>query len=119
MIKLLAFAVLIFSSSSVLWGANYSNPVEGIYKGAFGDTISVEVPSTVSKSRDNVLTGDLSFQVNSSTGYRNFNQLPDLQPGDEVKVEYSEDLNSKSKRPVAIIITKIKEPTPAEVYVVQ
>jgi hypothetical protein len=110
------FLVLAFIFGSMLlaghaWAANYSNPVDGIFKGAYGDTITVTVGSTDSKSPDaSGLIGDLSFTVNSNTGYRNFNQLADLKAGDHVQVEYTEEPNGKMRKLMAYIITKINPP---------
>ena len=89
--------------------ANYDDPVEGILKGVHGDTITVEIPSKVSKSAESndLANGVLMFQLNSNTGYRNFHQLSELKEGDRVQVDYTEDPNGKMKRPVAEIITKV------------
>ncbi len=105
------------------WAANYSDPIEGVFKGVYGNTISVEVPSLVSKSptSDNQ-NGDLSFQLNASTGYTNFSQLSDLRYGDPVRVQYSEDSTSKENQKVAIQITKLGSAvvaTPANIVTTQ
>jgi len=91
------------------WAANYSNPINGVFKGIYGDAISVEVPSLVSKSpvTNEDENGDLLFQFNANTNYRNFNQLTDLKKGDPVRVDYSENPASKGKQMVANTITKL------------
>lgn len=89
--------------------ANYDNPVSGILKSVTGDTVTIEVPSVVSKSPDSMSSGDLNFKVDSNTGYKNFNQLADLKPGDPVQVEYSTD--ERSKRMLATTITKTNSST--------
>jgi len=107
-----SLAVFLFLLSGHAWAANYSNPVQGVFKGFYGDTITVEVPSLVSKSpvTSEDQNGDLSFQLNANTSYRNFNQLTDLKYGDPVSVEYSEDPTGKDKQKVADIITKFEQP---------
>jgi len=106
------FVCLIFLYGHA-WAANYSNPIDGIFRGMNTDTISVEVPSLVSKSPglDATGNGELVFKINASTAYRNFNQLTDLSNGDYVRVEYTRDTISKDQRMVAIGITKIEPAT--------
>ena len=105
-----ALMIFLVSLSGFAWAANYSDPIDGVFKGVYGDTITVEVPSLVSKSpaADQNENGDLSFQTNANTGYKNFNQLTDLKPGDTVSVEYNEDPTAKDKQMIASIITKIE-----------
>lgn len=108
MIQTLIVALAFLSNYS--WAANYSNPIDGIFKGTYGSTISVEVPSLVSKSPvDNEdQNGDLSFQLNPATAYKNFNQLTDLKPGDSVRVEYNQDPTGKIKSMIADTITRLE-----------
>jgi len=118
-----AFTAILFSLSAHGWAANYSDPIDGTFKGIYGDTISIEVPSQVSKSPVDraYQNGDLSFQFNASTAYKNFSQLTDLKPGDAVKVEYTEGTTDKTKDLVmlATTITKIEPPLePASVNTV-
>jgi hypothetical protein len=96
-------ALSISLAGHMSWAANLDNPISGVYKGATGDTITVEVPSNVSKSPDN-LPGDLDFQVTSNTGYRDFAQLTDIKTGDPVTVEYNVD--QRTKRMVATMISR-------------
>ena len=101
------------SLSGYVLAANYSNPMDGIFRGIYGDTISIEVPSLVSKSPvvNEDENGVVSFQLNASTGYKNFNQLSDLGKGDPVRVEYKEDPSGKIKGMVAVNITRIEPGT--------
>jgi hypothetical protein len=112
-----ALMISLVSLSGFACAANYSNPVDGVFKGIYGDAITVEVPSLVSKSpaAGQNENGDLSFQVNSNTGYRNFNQLTDLKYGDSVRVGYNEDPTAKDNQMVASMITRIE---PAAVVVI-
>ncbi len=116
--SLMAFGLLMPAHA---WAANYSDPIDGIFKGVYGNSITVQVPSLVSKSpvEGQDQNGDLSFQVNSSTAYRNFNQLTDLKPGDELSVEYTDNpANTKAgpQEMVAQTITRIS-PAPAAVVI--
>jgi hypothetical protein len=90
-----------------VYAANYDNPVSGIFKGSYGDTVTVEVPSVVSRSPDNLASGDLSFKTSSNTAYRGFNQLADLKPGDPIQVEYS--IDERSKQMLATAISRSNE----------
>ena len=104
------FIALSVSLSGYALAANYSDPIDGTFKGTYGDTISIEVPSLVSKSpvANQDENGDLTFQLRANTGYKNFNQLTDLKYGDAVRVQYSEDPTGKTKQMVADTITKIE-----------
>jgi hypothetical protein len=95
---------LVVGLSSQVWAANTDNPIDGIFKSAYGDSITVEVPSNVSKSSDTDLSGDLTLKVDANTGYRGFNELADLKAGDAVRVEYTTD--ASSQRPLAVMISK-------------
>jgi hypothetical protein len=97
---------LVFLSSKVL-AANFSNPIDGVFKGIYGDTMTVQVQSLESKSPvTGDQNGDLSFQLNSSTAYTNFSQLTDLKAGDEVRVEYSQSPTGPMQM-VATSITRV------------
>jgi hypothetical protein len=98
----LLFTILV-SLIGTAFAANLDNPVSGIFHATMGDTIMMEVPSTVSKSPDN-LPGNLTFQINSNTGYRDFNQLTDLKDGDPIQVEYKMD--ERSKQMIATMISR-------------
>jgi hypothetical protein len=97
----------LLSFPGAVLAANFNNPIEGQYQGIYGNAITLEVPSTVSKSpvSGENQAGDVSFQIKPDTIYRNFSQLSDLQRGDEVRVNYYE--NSKMKARVANSITKL------------
>lgn len=104
--------VVFLSLSNHANAANYSNPIDGVFNGIYGDTIYVQVPSQVSKSHvTGNETGGLSFLVNSNTYYHGFNQLTDLKIGDPVRVDYKEDLTGKMKQQyIATNITRTQEP---------
>jgi hypothetical protein len=80
------------------WAANYSDPIDGVFRGLYGDTITIEVPSLVSKSPDinEGQNGNLSFRIDTNTGYTNFNQLTDLRNGDPIRIEYVKDAAGKT-----------------------
>ena len=53
LIKLTAFLTMIISFliyAASCWAANYSNPIDGVFRNIYGDSITVGVPSMVSKS---------------------------------------------------------------------
>jgi hypothetical protein len=103
------FTAFLVSLSGQAWAANYSDPIDGTFKGIYGDTISIEVPSLVSKSPDTNQDEDgiLSFRLNADTAYSNFNQLTDLKYGDAVRIDYNEDPTGKTKEMIADKITKL------------
>jgi hypothetical protein len=100
-----AFVVLL---SNYTWAANYSNPIEGIFKGNYGDTIVIEVTAEVSKNEDvpKSQKGDLAFHVKADTIYKNFHRLSEFQLGDHLKIAYKES-NVGEGGKVATIITKL------------
>jgi hypothetical protein len=107
MYKILSLTVLLFALSGHAWAANFSNPVDGVFRNIYGDSITIGVPSLTSQSpASNDQNGELSFQVNAGTAYRNFNQLTDLKQGDAVSVEYKGTPNSKDNQLFATGITK-------------
>ncbi len=102
------FAFLVFLSNYT-WSANYNNPIDGIFKEIYGDTIIVEIAPEVNRSADtDSQNGNLTFYVNSNTGYRNFHRLTQLKRGDHVRVAYKEDFKIRSKQKFASMITKFK-----------
>ena len=101
--KIMYSMLMLVLVSSYGWAANYDNPVSGVFKGSYGDSISVEIPSNVSKSPDNVQNGDLTFQIVPDTIYKGFNKLTDLQKGEAVQVEYK--VADKGNKMIASIIS--------------
>lgn len=100
-----AFLVLL---SNYAWSANYKNPIDGIFKEIYGDTIIIEIAPEVNRSADtDSLNGDLAFHVNPNTGYRNFHRLTQLKKGDHVRVAYKENFKTSSKQKFASMITKL------------
>ena len=107
--------VFLFCLSGHARAPNYSDPIDGIFNGVYGDTIYVIVPSQVSKSpvTNQNQSGELSFIFNANTAYTNFSQLSQLNNGDPVRVEYKEDLTGKAKQQmVATAITKLQTAAP-------
>ena len=105
--KKIILSVALLLMSGHVWAANYDDPIDGYFKGVYGDTFTIQVPSLVSKSpTTGDQTGDLSFQFRSDTNYQNFHQLTDLSKGDAVRVEYSLD-DSKTNVMIAKSISKI------------
>jgi hypothetical protein len=104
----ISLLVLLFFLSGHAWAANYDNPIDGVFRNIYGDSITIGVPSLVSKSPAyNNQNGELTFQVNAGTAYKNFNQLTDLKEGDPVRVEYKDNSSGKDNQMVATGITKL------------
>jgi hypothetical protein len=110
MYKVLLLMILSFSLSGHAWAANFSDPIDGVFRNIYGDSITIGVPSLVSKSPAyDDQNGELTFKVNADTVYRNFSQLTDIKQGDPVRVEYKDNSNGKDGQLVATGITKLGE----------
>lgn len=61
----------------MIGAANSDNPIDGRLNAVYSDFITLTIPSQVTKSPDvnKFDTGELAIQVDSQTGYENFDQL--------------------------------------------
>lgn len=110
LLRLTMMVAMLTGAASYAGAANYDNPIQGVLRAIFGNSITVEVPSLVSKSpTSDDQNGSLTFVVNSSTNYTNFHQLSDLKEGDTVSVGYTGDFDTKTKQVVANTITKVED----------
>ncbi|MDE2028097.1 MAG: hypothetical protein KGK03_07320 [Candidatus Omnitrophica bacterium] len=107
---------LMFPWSGSGWAANYNNPIDGVFRAAYGNTVTIDVPSVVGKSPSAADEGGgLTFRLSPSTSYVNFNQLSDLRDGDAVRVYYAQDPARKNSEMLARTITKLSNTTAVKV----